>query len=87
VIARDAVIVIGCVVMRLTHDHLEVRPTLAGKAATALQMVTVAWAMFQIPHLEAVVWPTGFFTLVSGLEYVWRGVALLSHHETESVVK
>ncbi len=81
VIARDAVIVLGCVVMRFTHDHLEVRPSWAGKAATALQMVAVAWAMFQIPRLEAVAWPAGFFTLVSGLEYVWRGVAQLGHHE------
>lgn len=87
VIARDAVIVIGCVVMKMTHDHLEVRPSWTGKTATALQMVTVAWAMFQIPHLEAAVWPAGIFTLVSGLEYVWRGVSQLSRPETESVIK
>jgi len=87
VIARDAVIVLGCVVVRLTHDHLEVRPTWAGKIATALQMIAVAWAMFQIPHLEFAVWPAGFFTLVSGVEYVWRGVAQLSHHEDKSVTK
>jgi cardiolipin synthase (CMP-forming) len=83
VIARDAVIVLGCVVMRFAHDHLEVRPSWTGKTATALQMVAVAWAMFQIPRLEAVAWPAGFFTLVSGLEYVWRGVAQLSHHENK----
>jgi CDP-diacylglycerol--glycerol-3-phosphate 3-phosphatidyltransferase len=81
VIARDAVIVIGCVVLRLVHNHLEVRPTWSGKTATALQMVAVSWAMLQIPHLEISVRLAGFFTLISGMEYVFRGVAQLSHHE------
>jgi len=81
VIARDAVIVTGCVVMRLMHDHLEVRPSLAGKTATALQMVALAWTMFQIPHLEWPVRLAGFFTLISGIEYVFRGVAQMTHHE------
>ncbi len=84
VIARDAVILLGCVVLRLMHDDLEVRPSWTGKTATALLMVTLAWAMLQLPHLEYVVWPAGFFTLISGLEYVWRGVAHLGHHEPAS---
>ncbi len=87
VIARDAVIVLGCIVVRFAHDHLEVRPSWTGKIATALQMIAVAWAMFQIPRLELVVWPAGFFTLVSGLEYMWRGVAQLNHHEDKSVAQ
>jgi CDP-diacylglycerol--glycerol-3-phosphate 3-phosphatidyltransferase len=81
VIARDAVIVTGCIVMRLMNDHLEVRPTLMGKTATALQMVALAWTMFQIPHLEWPVRLAGFFTLISGIEYVFRGVAQMTHHE------
>ena len=81
VIARDAVVVLGCVLLRLAHDHLEVRPSWMGKTGTALQMIALAWAMFQLPRLELAVWPAGLFTLLSGLEYVWRGVAQLSHHE------
>jgi cardiolipin synthase (CMP-forming) len=84
VIARDAVIVVGYVVMRLMQDHLEVKPSWTGKTATALLMITLAWAMLQIPHLEYVVWPAGVFTLISGLEYVWRGVVHLGHHERAS---
>lgn len=84
VIARDAVIVLGCVVMRMAHDHLEVRPSWTGKTATALQMIAVAWAMFQIPYLDAPVWAAGIFTFVSGIEYVYRGVAQMTHHETAS---
>ncbi len=82
VIARDAVVVLGCVVVRMSQDHLEVRPSAAGKIATALQMIAVAWAMFQIPRLDAPVWAAGVFTFVSGIEYVFRGVAQLTHQET-----
>lgn len=81
VIARDIVIVLGCVVMRLAHDHLEVRPSWTGKTATALQMVAVAWTMLQLPGLVYPVWAAGIFTLVSGVEYVFRGVAQMTHHE------
>jgi phosphatidylglycerophosphate synthase len=81
VIARDAVILLGCVLVRLAHDHLEVRPSWTGKIATALQMIAIAWAMLQIPNLAVPVWAAGAFTLISGMEYVFRGVSQLSHHE------
>ena len=82
VIARDAVIVLGCVVMRMAHDHLEVRPSWTGKTATALQMIAVAWAMFQFPLLDVPVWAAGIFTFISGIEYVFRGVSQMTHHES-----
>lgn len=81
VIARDAVILLGCAVMRLAHDHLEVRPSLLGKAATALQMVTLAWAMLQLPGLVYPAWAAGALTLLSGAEYVVRGIVQMTHHE------
>jgi CDP-diacylglycerol--glycerol-3-phosphate 3-phosphatidyltransferase len=82
VIGRDAVIILGCVVVRLLNDHLEVRPSYTGKTATALQMIAVAWAMFQIPYLLVPVWAAGIFTVISGIEYVFRGVTQLTHHES-----
>lgn len=84
VIARDVVIVTGCVVVRFVTDDLEVRPSWTGKAATALQMVAVAWVMLQIPHNEVSVWAAGVFTLVSGIDYVIRGVGQFAHHEATS---
>ncbi len=81
VIARDVVILTGCVVVRLVTDHLEVKPSWTGKAATALQMVAVAWVMLQIPHNEGAVWAAGVFTLASGAVYVIQGIRQFSHHE------
>jgi len=82
VIARDAVIVSGCLVLKYLDDHLDVRPTWTGKLATALQMAAVAWVMLQIPwHLPVVV-AAGALTLVSGGEYVARGVSLFRAHDS-----
>ncbi len=81
VIARDSVIVVGCLLMKYFSDHLEIRPSWTGKVATALQMVAVAWVMLQLPAAGVPVWLAGIFTLVSGMEYVYRGVAHLAHHE------
>ncbi len=81
VIARDVVILTGCVVVRFVTDELEVKPSWTGKVATALQMVAVAWVMLQIPHNEGAVWTAGVFTLISGVDYVIRGIRQFSHHE------
>lgn len=78
VIARDLVIVTGCVVVHWYNNRLEVRPTFIGKAATALQMTAVTWVMLQLPYLEIPVILAGLATLISGLEYVVQGVRQLS---------
>jgi len=82
VIARDAVILVGCAVLRFFTDHLEIHPNRVGKAATALQMAAVAWIMLQIPQSAWIVWLAGGFTLISGLAYVYRGAMQLTRHDT-----
>jgi len=82
VIARDAVIVIGCVILKHLNGHLEVRPSSWGKAASALQMVAVSWVMLQLPFHLYSVYAAGLFTLVSGVGYLLDGLAQLRHHDT-----
>jgi len=77
VIARDIMIVTGCAVLRILNDHLEVRPSLLGKASTFLQMLTVAVVMLQWQYCEAVVWISGIVTLLSGFAYLAEGIRLL----------
>ena len=77
VIARDVMIVTGCGVIRLLTDHIDVRPSLLGKASTFLQMLTVSVVMLQWRHSEPVVWISGAVTLVSGLTYLAQGIRLL----------
>ena len=62
-------------------QKLEVRVAFTGKAATAAQMVAVAWIMLQLPHYLVSVYVAGFFTLACGAIYVTRGIRQLRHHE------
>jgi CDP-diacylglycerol--glycerol-3-phosphate 3-phosphatidyltransferase len=77
VISRDIIILTGCGVLRLLNDHLEVRPSLLGKASTFLQMLTVAVVMLQWSHCDPVVWASGAATLLSGIGYAAAGMRQL----------
>jgi cardiolipin synthase (CMP-forming) len=81
VIARDAVILTGCMVVKHLNGHLDVRPSWTGKTATAMQMVALAWVMLQWPHHIYSVYAAGFFTLISGLGYLGHGLAQIRHHD------
>jgi cardiolipin synthase len=74
VIARDAVILVGCGLLKFFTGDIEVRPSALGKIATALQMAAVSWVLLQIPREQWVVMAAGLFTLLSGLGYIWRGM-------------
>lgn len=84
VIARDLVILAGCGVLYLLNQQLEVKPSWTGKTATAFQMLAIAWLMLQIPHHLVTVYVAGFFTLVSGIDYLYRGLGQLRHHANPS---
>ena len=81
VVARDVVILVGCGLLKFFTGDVEIRPSLLGKTATALQMAAVGWVLLQIPEERWVVWGAGFFTLVSGIGYVWRGTNSLGGAE------
>jgi CDP-diacylglycerol--glycerol-3-phosphate 3-phosphatidyltransferase len=80
VIGRDAVILAGCGILYFLDHHLEVKPSWTGKTATASQMVAIAWLMLQLPHYLASVYVAGFFTLLSCIDYLVRGLGQLRHH-------
>jgi len=81
VIARDAVIVLGCGVLYHLDQKLELRVSWLGKTATAAQMITLAWVMLQLPHSLVSVYVAGFFTLASGAVYVSRGIRQFRLHD------
>jgi cardiolipin synthase len=81
VIARDALILLGCGLLHFLHQNLEIRPSMTGKAATALQMLSLAMIMLQLPSYLALVYVAGIFTFISGAEYLIRGISQLRHNE------
>ena len=84
VITCDAVILSGCAVLYFLNQHLEVKPSWIGKSATALQMLAIPWLMLQIPFHLVTVYVAGLFTLVSGIDYLYRGLDQLRHHSNPS---
>jgi len=79
VISRDAVILVGAIVLYLLNGKVHVKPNWTGKVATVLQMIAIGWVMLQLHFLPLlyVVFAAGVFTLISGIVYVTDGVRQL----------
>src|SRR5467141_3707391 len=79
VITRDAVILVGAVVLHLLNGKVLVKPNWTGKVATVLQMAAIAWVMLQLQFLPLlyVVIAAGIFTFISGIIYVSDGIRQL----------
>ena len=76
VITRDAVILVGAIILHLLNGKVHVKPSWVGKIATVLQMAAIAWVMLQL-RLMPLMWiviAAGLFTLISGVIYVLDGI-------------
>lgn len=78
VIARDVLIVAVALILYLALDLRSFKPALIGKATTVVQVVTVVLVMlgrtrelFELPAVVGI-YSTAFFTLASGLYYIFR---------------
>jgi cardiolipin synthase len=78
VLVRDGVILAGAEAYRRLTGGLDVRPTLSGKLATALEFILVAFTLADLAlelGLDAGIQPAAALTAavvaLSGLRYVW----------------
>ena len=90
VLSRDAVIVLGYFLLfMLTQQTMEVQPTVSGKLSTFLQLFAVAMVLVGLmrPGLisplfaQTVFFTSGCVTATAGIQYMYRGLAWLGHHE------
>jgi CDP-diacylglycerol--glycerol-3-phosphate 3-phosphatidyltransferase len=79
VISRDAILLVGTLVLYLLNGKVHVKPHWTGKIATVLQMIAIGWVMLQLQIIPLlyVVFAAGAFTLGSGIVYVTDGVRQL----------
>ncbi len=93
VIARDAVVVSGTVILHYLVGTVRVRPSWLGKTATVAQMTAIACVLLQLNPFHRTIHPAGMtlrydflditvalaglFTFVSGIGYVMDGIAQL----------
>jgi cardiolipin synthase len=88
VVSRDILILIGyAMIYLLVEERLQVKPTFIGKCSTMLQLVTlgVALALLHDPEfIDRLAWNilvgvTAATTVISGLQYLYRGLVWLQH--------
>ncbi len=81
VISRDVLLAVGAYVIHHLTGHVEVRPCLTGKLATALQMTCVVWVLadFAPAPFHGLAMSAVAFTIWSGVRYVADGWRQLAH--------
>jgi CDP-diacylglycerol--glycerol-3-phosphate 3-phosphatidyltransferase len=77
VISRDAIILLGAVVIFVVKQKIDILPTRWGKLTTTFQMSSVLTLLFQFRFAYLFWWPTVFFTVISGVDYIRRGFQIL----------
>jgi cardiolipin synthase len=86
VISRDFIILVGIAILSIMSIPYEIRPSFIGKITTALQLFTIFFSLvfrilpglIDVMLLMALQWITVLFTIVSGLNYMFRGIKLNS---------
>ncbi len=85
IISRDAMLLVGTVLIHMLAGRVTPRPRIVGKCATFFQMIALGWVLLKIDR-PSVYWPiyfAGFFTLVSGAWYLVDGIKQLHHVENQ----
>jgi cardiolipin synthase len=79
VVTRDAIILLGTVVIYMVSQDVNISPTRWGKFTTSFQMAAVIAVLLQLQrHFTVILWWLAvFFTVISGIDYVKRGFKAL----------
>ena len=86
VVSRDIIILLGYgLIYFLVEERLEIQPTVMGKFSTIIQLVTVGVVLVMLsdpqlfdPRLDdALIYLTAAATVISGLQYLYRGLLWL----------
>jgi len=83
VVSRDLILLAGTMLIHMLTGKVTARPRLVGKCATFFQMITLGWVLLKVdtPSHHWALYAAGFFTLVSGVWYVFDGVKQLNASE------
>lgn len=80
VISRDAIIVLGSIVVYVIRGDINVSPSVLGKVTTFFQMMTIVSILIKFDY-SYLVWNfTVLLTVASGIDYVIKGSKLLSEN-------
>jgi cardiolipin synthase len=83
IISRDVIILLGVLVLYITHYPVTIHPSVLSKATTCMQVATVfivlsrGYIAIQFLNPYAL-WLAGLLTIASGLQYIRIGLIILS---------
>lgn len=81
IVCRDLLLMLGTIALLLITGRMNCQPTILGKTATCLQIVTILSLFIgnhiPLPALTTIWLMTVVFTFVSGLLYMYKGVKQL----------
>jgi cardiolipin synthase len=78
VVSRDAIILVGSAILLTTHKLRLIEPTRWGKLTTFFQMMTIAALILEISWTPVIWWIAAAFTIVSGFDYIRKGINILN---------
>jgi cardiolipin synthase len=88
VVSRDILILLGYgIIYVLVEERFQVRPSILGKCSTLLQLTTIGFALLALNERRLLPWRlmeilialTTLATVVSGLQYLYRGLIWLQN--------
>lgn len=84
VISRDAIIVLGSVMIHVIKGNVKIEPSFWGKITTFFQMITIVAILIGFKYSE-LVWNTAIaFTIISAIDYILKGSRVLSENNLNS---
>lgn len=90
VVSRDVVVVLGyCLLFVMTSAAMEIRPSIAGKLATFLQLAAVTVVLMDLARVmlvaplirEGLFYAAGLTTSAAGAQYLYRGLQWLQRRD------
>jgi len=73
VVSRDVIIVIGALLIYFLKGSIKIEPSWLGKLTAFCQMIAILAILTMTRYSMFFMYPTIFLTILSGLDYVWRG--------------
>ncbi len=78
IISRDAIIVLGSIIIHVVKGNVKIEPSVWGKITTFFQMITIVSILVQFKYSEYI-WDTAtLFTIISGVDYMLKGSRILN---------
>ena len=89
VVSRDLIILMGIAILSFMSISVEIHPAFVSKVTTTLQFLTIFLVLmsgylplhFNARLIEVAYWTTTLFTIISGLNYIAKGIKLINSVE------